>query len=118
VYCNVGQAGTVETGPGALRCELGAVDAVETPQVERTFVLRNSSKEPVVIERVQSSCGCTSALVGPANASGKPMAQTIQPGAEIPLKVALSVTHLNPGFTNKFVWVYVKGDVRPSATID
>ena len=114
----VKQAGTLETGAGALRCELGTVDAVETPQLERTFVLRNSSKEPVVIERVQSSCGCTSALIGPANTSGKSEAQTVQPGAEIPIKVALSVTHLNPGFTNKFVWVYVKGEVRPAVTIE
>ena len=39
--------------------DFGTVSPLDTPQVEHTFVLRNNTKVPLVLTRLQSSCGCT-----------------------------------------------------------
>src|SRR5438045_1365829 len=46
------------------RVDMGAVDSLSTPKVEKDFVLRNDRKAPITIGRLQPTCGCTSVLLG------------------------------------------------------
>ncbi len=46
--------------------DFGAVSALDTPEVLHTFLLRNDSGNPLVLQRLQPSCGCTLALAVPA----------------------------------------------------
>ena len=68
----------------------------------QTVLLRNSGKTPVIVSRVKTSCGCTTA------SSVAPVA----PGATVPLQVRFDA-HGKTGRNQQFVWVFVQGEAEP-----
>ena len=76
----------------------------ESP-LEHTFTVRNGGAVPVTLDRLQSSCGCTSAVVG----GDRSLPLTLPPGAFVPLRVTVSPHRLLPGEAHKSVWVYAHG---------
>lgn len=101
--------------PGAAIYDFGTADRFLTPVLTHTFILRNEGKVPVVIDRIQSSCGCTSALLV---ADGKEATRvTLQPGKEISIKTSVDTTKLATGMIKKFLWVMLPNETVPSFII-
>lgn len=67
-----------------------------------SFVLKNTGKQPLVIEYVKTSCGCTS-----VDYSKEP----VQPGKEIQLDVTYKAEH--PEHFNKTITVYCNTETSP-----
>jgi Protein of unknown function (DUF1573) len=84
--------------------DLGTLVKGET--VVHTFVLKNTGKEPLTIERVAPSCGCTVAEFD----------ATIPPGGEGKVHVDLHTKTLN-GVGSVNTEVYVKGHTAPAAVL-
>ncbi len=79
---------------------------VKGDTVIHSFVLKNTGKEPLTIERVAPSCGCTVAEFD----------KTIPPGGEGKVHVDLDTMTLNgPGSVT--TEVYVKGHTPPAAVL-
>jgi len=68
--------------------DFGVVDSLAVPNVEHNFILRNDSPAPVMIARLQASCGCTSVLLGEANETSK----TLAPGEQVKVHAAVDVS--------------------------
>ena len=93
----------------------GSIDRFLNPVLTHTFILHNDGKIPVVIDHLQSSCGCTSALL---MAAGKETAgYTLRPGKQVGIKVVIDTSKLAPGMIKKFVWVMMPGETAPSFAI-
>ncbi len=95
--------------------DFGDADLLRTPGLEHTFTFRNNSKTPIVIERFQPSCGCTTAL--PAS-GGSGENQSLAPGATIAVNVSIDLANLKSGKFDKYLWVYVVGSTDPAVTIE
>jgi len=101
--------------PGGAIYNFGTADRFLHPTLTHTFTLRNDGKIPVVIDHIQSSCGCTSGLL---IANGKEaVGFTLQPGKTVAIKTAVDVTKLAPGPIKKFLWVMMPGETVPSFAI-
>lgn len=109
----VAEPGLRKTGNGMAKMETGLMDPLAMPFWEHTFTLRNDTGATLQITRLQSSCGCTTAVLG----SGK-TEQALPPGKTLALKVRIDPAHLRPGSVDKFVWVFVREGVAPAATIE
>lgn len=89
-------------------------------QVPHVFVFSNGGDEPLVIDRVRSSCGCTAALISEKN---------LPPGGSGEVQVSFDSTRFR-GHVTKTVYLYsndpvqpvmqlfIKGSVKESVTID
>jgi hypothetical protein len=109
--------GAVTTGPGLATFDFGEIRQIDSGPVEHTFTLRNANKIPVTIDRIQPSCGCTTAVID--DGSPMPAAKTtIAPGGTVHVHVSIDRTHLIPGHNIKTVWVYVAGQASPAATLE
>lgn len=101
--------------------EFGLTDALDTPRVEQTFTLRNDSKAPLTLERMEPSCHCTTAVVQPPKGSTPSPAETalptLGPGQQVSVHVAVNLAGDAPGRLTKSVAVYVKGDAWPAALL-
>ena len=105
-------------------------DILAAPTIEHTFTLRNDTKNPVVLERLGSSCGCTSAFaekapstsVRPSAASGKPdsgsVSRFLLPGEKIAVHVSVDASRLRSGEAKKLVWVFTQDSGQPAATLE
>jgi hypothetical protein len=101
--------------PSAAIFNFGIADRFLHPVLTHTFTLRNDGKVPVPIDHIQSSCGCTSALL---IAAGKErVGYTLQPGKQISIKTAVDTTKLAPGPIKKYLWVMMPGETVPSFII-
>lgn len=126
--------------PGSGRLDFGRVDPLRQPQIEQTFTLKNASSAPILLERIQPSCGCTTLVLGdragspapkrPAgsepglsarspdsSAPAQPVARTLAPGETLAFRAALDTRHLQPGRVDKFVWVFTPEKRTPAVTI-
>lgn len=79
---------------------------VKGDTVSHTFVLGNLADEPVIIERVAASCGCTVAKFD----------ETIPAGSQGTLVAELDTLTLT-GDASSSIEVYVKGRKSPAATV-
>ena len=103
-----------DNGPNHGGSDFGVVDPLSTPRLSQVFMLQNDGKTPLVIERLQSSCGCTRAFLGK---EGNTTSKTLASGETVEVRVAVDVTHFQ-GAILKHVWVYVQGNPAPAATLD
>lgn len=71
--------------------ESGAVDSLTHSTIEHDFTLRNDSQAPVVIARLQPTCGCTSVLLGEANETSK----TLAPGEQVKVHASVNIGHFH-----------------------
>ncbi len=100
--------------PNAAIFAFGKVDRFTHPTLEHTFTIRNEGKTPLVIDHLQPSCGCTSALL----TSGKEAAgYTLEPGKQVGVKVTVDLTKLAPGAIKKFLWVMLPHENTPAVSI-
>ena len=106
----VEKEGVVNRAPNIATCDAGMLDALTTPRLIRTFVLRNSGSAPLAITHLQATCGCETVLLNakPGNAP-TPLA----PGAEASVQVTLDAAHLHYGDFRKYVYVYVQESGGP-----
>ncbi len=111
----VAQAGVERTAPDAGRHVFGRVSLLQTVRLDYTFALRNDSRTALVIDTVQTSCGCTSGLLAGKDKSAHP---TIAPGETVALPVSLDLTQAHPGPFSKYVWVNALGAASPVATLE
>lgn len=93
--------------------------------ITHTFVLRNSGKSPITLQRIQSSCGCLTAVLGGGDEKHLP---TLAPGATLSLQVTLDTAQmldiistplLAGSETHKQVWVYTTADsLHPAVVLE
>lgn len=101
--------------PAGAIFNFGTADRFLHPVLKHTFILRNDGKVPVVIDHIQSSCGCTTGLL---LAAGKEaIGYTLMPGKQVGIKTAVDTTKLAPGLIKKFLWVMMPGETVPSYVI-
>jgi peroxiredoxin len=97
--------GTVSDGPAAAHFDFGThVESDDSPLVH-VFLLRNISSVPISLERLETSCGCTTAVAGETEA----LPLTIAPGQTAPIRIQVSPRRLLLGDVHKFVWAYFHG---------
>ncbi len=95
------------TDPAAAQYSFGQISVLDNAPIAHTFVLRNEGKGPLTIEQVQTSCGCTNAVLGDGKTQTLPF--TLEAGGTAQVHVAVDPAHLNTGLVRKDVWVYVRG---------
>ncbi len=89
-------------------------------KLEHEFALRNDSGLTIVVDRIQSSCACTSAVIG-ARAS-----RSVPAGGDVRIHVTLDTARVPSGsrpallsgsHSSQRIWVYVKGDSVHAAAL-
>jgi len=106
-------AGVQTAAPNQGQHDFGIVSALNTPSIEQTFMLSNSTPTPLVLDRFQPSCHCTTAIVEGTSTDG--VLPTLAPGKTMAVHVTISLTDLAPGPLLKTVLVYTKGNPQPAA---
>ncbi|MBV9864582.1 MAG: DUF1573 domain-containing protein [Abitibacteriaceae bacterium] len=79
----------------------GIVDLLDAKSIEHDFILRNDTKAPITIDRLQPTCGCTSVLLG----EGNDLPKTLAPGEQAKVHVSVDITRFH-GPIHKAVQVY------------
>jgi hypothetical protein len=97
--------------------DAGALDPLSSPHIEHTFVVRNDTKSPLVIDDLTSSCGCTTALMVTAGHE-QPLPVRIAPGQSVGIVVNVDVEGEIVGKLEKFVWVHGRDNSDPVATLE
>ena len=92
--------------------QFGTIQALRVAPIEHTFILRNNNPTPVFLDRLQPSCGCTTAVAGAAKTE-----RGILPGKTLQVHVSIDPGHLSAGPITKTVWVYIKGQSDAAATL-
>ena len=108
-------AGVQTAAPNQGQHDFGTVSALDTPSIEQTFLLSNSTPTPLVLDRFQPSCHCTTVTVeGTSTGAVMP---TLLPGKTLTVHVRVSLADLAPGPLLKTVLVYTRGDSQPAAVL-
>ena len=116
----------VPAGGNVGHYDFGIVSPLDMPQVEHTFVLRNNTQAPLVLTRLQSSCGCTTVTATALNgAAMKPAAKagadaplpTLAPGERAALHVVVRLQDHAPGMLYKTVLVFTQDLPQPVAVL-
>ena len=107
---------------GMAHYEIGNTNALAGTKIEHTFTLRNDNPTSLHLDRIQSSCGCTSAVIstGSTNLGDLPSlvsSVVIAPHQELKVHVTIDPTHLAAGPIEKYVWVYVQGQSDAAAIL-
>lgn len=106
-------AGVQTAAPNQGQHDFGTVSALNTPSIEQTFRLSNSTPAPLVLDRFQPSCHCTTAAVEGTSTNG--VLPTLAPGKTLAVHVTVSLADLAPGPLLKTVLVYTRGNPQPAA---
>ncbi len=108
-------AGVQTAAPNQGQHDFGTVSALDTPSIEQTFLLSNSTSAPLVLDWFQPSCHCTTVTVeGTSTGAVMP---TLLPGKTLAVHVTVSLADLAPGPLLKTVLVYIKGNPQPAAVL-
>lgn len=122
--------GATQTSGNTARYDFGAASALDTPQIEHTFTLRNDGKVPLTLQRLQPTCVCTSAtLVAASPAMTKPTRAgrpdssvmagltVLAPGQQVSVRITVDSARLSPGPVTKGVLVFVRQNPKPVALL-
>jgi hypothetical protein len=107
--------GAKKNGDTGAIFDFGIVSPLDTDHFEHTFVLRNDNKDPVIVDKIPPTCGCTTVVVEGAKDQQFPM--TIDPGKDIHVHTSIDAGHLSGGSFVKNVLVYLHGKSTPSHTL-
>jgi hypothetical protein len=107
--------GVANTPESAYHYPFGSVNSAQSSPIEHVFTLRNTTDKAVTIEKIQPTCGCTTAVLG--NGAKVDLPAPLAPGASVDVRVAIDPGHLSPGNVDKFVLVFVKEQPEPFATL-
>ncbi len=106
--------GTTQADATTARYDFGTRRMSDESPLEHTFTLHNSGTAPVTVDRLQSSCGCTTAFL----AGDQTLPLTVGPGGIIPVKVSIAPHRLAPGPMEKSVWVFTHGASDASVLLE
>jgi hypothetical protein len=98
---------------GSAAYDFGRLNQGSTAPLLHKFFLKNANATPVVVERVQVSCGCTTAALG----GGAALPDTLAPGKALEVDTSVDPLRLYAGAVEKSVAVYVAGQAAPGATL-
>jgi hypothetical protein len=98
---------------GSTSYDFGRLNQGSTAPLLHKFFLKNANATPVVVERVQVSCGCTTAALG----GGAALPDTLAPGKALEVDTSVDPLRLYAGAVEKSVAVYVAGQAAPGATL-
>jgi hypothetical protein len=98
---------------GSTSYDFGKVNQGSTAPLLHKFFLKNANAAPVVVERVQVSCGCTTATLG----GGAALPDTLAPGKVLEVDTSVDPLRLYAGAVEKSVAVYLVGQAAPGAMI-
>ncbi len=93
--------------------DVGAIDSLSMPKVEKDFILRNDAKAAITIGRLQPTCGCTSVLLG----EGTDTTKTLAPGEEVKVRMSVDVSRFH-GPIHKAVRAYAADGATLLATME
>jgi hypothetical protein len=93
--------------------DIGKASALDQSAAEQDFTLRNDSRSAVTVTRMQTSCGCTSAILR----SPGGVTAALKPGQQVVAQVAVNLAGLHAGPLRKVVEVFVQGQAIPAATL-
>jgi len=96
------------------RFDFGRINTSVTSRLEHTFTVRNDASRPLMITRLQPSCGCTSAVL--AGTGHLPV--VLQPGQQVPVLVSINLEPQLSGSIRKTVSVFVAGQSAPVAFLE
>lgn len=100
--------------PGTDRYDFGIQSVAQTSPIEHTFLLRNAGAKPLTVDHIQPSCGCTTAL---ADGAAEGTATVVNPGGQLRVHVSVDPGHLSPGQITKSVWIFLRDQSSPAATL-
>ena len=103
----------VPASPVSAAYDFGKVNQGSTAPLLHKFFLKNANAAPVVVERVQVSCGCTTATLG----GGAALPDTLAPGKVLEVDTSVDPLRLYAGAVEKSVAVYLVGQAAPGATL-
>ena len=106
--------GTMQADAATARYDFGTRRMSDESPLEHTFTLRNAGTAPVTVDRLQSSCGCTTAFLD----GDKDLPLTVGPGGIIPVRVSIVPHRLAPGPMEKSVWVFTHGASDASVLLE
>ena len=106
--------GTVRADGTTARYDFGTRRMSDESPLEHTFTLRNVGTAPITVDRLQSSCGCTTAFL----AGDQDLPLTVGPGGIIPVRVSIAPHRLAPGPIEKSVWVFTHGASDASVLLE
>jgi len=106
--------GTTQADATTARYDFGTRRMSDESPLEHTFTLRNVGATPITVDRLQSSCGCTTAFL----AGDQDLPLTVGPGGIIPVRVSIAPHRLAPGPTEKSVWVFTHGASDASVLLE
>jgi hypothetical protein len=104
----------VPASPVSAAYDFGKVNQGSTAPLLHKFFLKNANAAPVVVERVQVSCGCTTATLG----GGAALPDTLAPGKVLEVDTSVDPLRLYAGAVEKSVAVYLVGQAAPAATLE
>jgi hypothetical protein len=96
--------------------DFGEANPFSGKPIDHAFTLRNDSAFSWKLDHLQSSCGCTTAIVG-GKAGGDVKGVVVPAKGTVEIQVSVDPTHLSPGAVEKVVGVYVQGQAEPVATL-
>jgi hypothetical protein len=107
--------GTTKSGPTGAHFDFGTVSPLDTDHFAHTFVLRNDSASPIVIDKIPPTCGCTTVVV---EGQDQAFPMTVAPGKDIHIRTSVAADHLSGGTFTKNVLVYLQGKSVPTHTLE
>jgi hypothetical protein len=99
--------GITSTPDGLVTWTVGDVSVLAGAPIARDFTLVNFTKRDLEVDRIQSSCACTTAFVGSDATTKLPV--KVAAGASTKLHVAIDPARIYPGPIKKIVWLYGPG---------
>jgi len=96
--------------------QFGTVSLLDMPYADHDFMYTNTGTTPVVIERLQPSCHCTSALIASdSSPDGAALPYTVAPGASVKVHASINLGMDPSGPVSRTVSVYLQGENEPAA---
>lgn len=95
--------------------DFGKVLSTDVQPVRHTFLVKNVSEEPIMIERIATSCGCTEAFIGEEQPRDLPF--RLKPHEVIKVNAAFNPHAEAPGNINKYIWLFGRQHTQVSATM-
>lgn len=103
-----------DSAPGVDRYDFGTHSTAASTAIQHLFLLRNGTGQVMTIQRVQPTCGCTTAFAGDRADAPPP---SIAPGGWVPVHVSVDPGHLAAGPIRKSVNIFVAGQLAPAAVL-
>ena len=92
----------------------GQISGLAPQEIIHTFLLSNDTDRTLILDHLQPSCGCISAVL---NQNAPATQYVFAPHKQVAITLTLDPTEVTPGAVHKTVWVFVKGEAAPAATL-